>query len=109
MFTISNYFHFDYPIFYCRTWLLAPELIELLPSNSHILQFQSLFQIVRSYKDPFRQAEERVFGSILDDVSMYPEKTTLQRNLKQCLLQGGCSYKGVGIWQVQEKQKGQEE
>lgn len=96
------YFHACYPLIYCRTWLLAPEILELLPDNSRIRQFQSLFHFVRSYEDPYRQAEERIFGGVLENVALYPERTTLQRNLKNHLFRGGCTYRGVGVIQIPE-------
>lgn len=78
----------------CVSWLLSPELKLLLPENSNILNFQSQFQIVKTIH-PFRQAEERVFGCVREDVYSYPEETSLQRSLKQYLLKG--KEPGIGL------------
>lgn len=72
----------------CHSWLLNPILKQILPEGSNILRYQSLFDIYAL--DPFsRQAEERVFGILLEDKSLYQETTGLQRALKQYLLQNG--------------------
>lgn len=72
----------------CHSWLLSPTLKEVLSPDSHILEFQKLFQIqttgqkdmeymVWVYKRPDWKLEE------------LPEDTSLQRNLKKYLLAGG--------------------
>ena len=43
-----------------------------------------------------RQAEERVFGALLDDPSAYPGNTRLQRPLRDYLQQGGRVGVGIG-------------
>ena len=82
-------------LLHCHSWLLAPELRELLPPGSNILYFQSLFDV---YEEDFsfRQAEERVFGEIRDDIASYPERTGLQKSLKRYLLSGGKVSMGLG-------------
>lgn len=82
-------------LLHCHSWLLSPELEEILPQGSNILYFKSLFSV---YEEDFsfRQAEERVFGEIRDDIASYPETTSLQRNLKRYLLAGGRVSMGLG-------------
>lgn len=82
-------------LLHCHSWLLAPELKEILPEGSNILYFQSLFTV---YEEDFsfRQAEERVFGEIRDAIAAYPETTSLQRNLKRYLMAGGRVSMGLG-------------
>ena len=86
----------NFVLFHCHSWLLSPKLDELLTADSNILQFRNLFEI---YEEDFsyRQAEERVFGYIGEDVEQYPETNQLQRKLKQYLRQGGCIGMGKGI------------
>lgn len=92
----EKYFGRRYELFHCESWLLAPELIMLLPPNSNILRFQLNFTIyAQSYKD--RQAEERVFGEVRDDIENYPEKTSLQQATKAWLLCGNRVSAGKGI------------
>lgn len=82
-------------LLHCHTWLLAPELNDLLPSSSRILQFQRLFHVY-AHNDA-HQAEERVFGSVLDDPALYPAHTSLQKALKAYLLSGGKVGAGAGV------------
>ena len=80
----------------CNSWLLSPALQALLPADSNILRFGALFDVCRE-DFSFRQAEERVFGEISDDVSGYPEHTSLQKNLKRFLLDGRKVGMGLGF------------
>ena len=79
-------------VFICDSWLLSPELCEILPETSNIIRFQKMYQITDVHYD-FPQAEERVFGRIQTDKEKYPEGNSLQRGLKKYLLTG----KKVGI------------
>lgn len=92
----SDVFGKQYAAFHCESWLLASELRGMLPENSHILRFQSLFDLYAEQYQ-FAQAEERVFGTILPDPSAYPENTALQRNLKRYLLTGKKVGMGLGF------------
>lgn len=86
----------SYDLFHCASWLLSPALIGLLAWDSNILRFQQNFTV---YGEDFssRQAEERVFGEVLEDFSEYPETTHLQKAMKQFLLDGGRLSMGFGI------------
>lgn len=92
----GNFFGRGYRLFDCESWLLSPALTELLAESSNILQFQKRFEILRT-EYPFRQAEERVFGEILSDKTQYPEKTSLQKELKAYVLSGRDVGVGYGI------------
>lgn len=83
-------------IFICESWLLSPELNEILPKTSNIIQFQKMYQIMDVYYD-YPQAEERVFGEVKSDKIEYPEKTSLQSRLKKYLLNGNKVGIGRGI------------
>lgn len=83
-------------IYVCDSWLLAPGLKELLSEKSNIIRFQNLFEITKVH-DPFPQAEQRVFGEILEDKSRYPEDTSLQRSLKKYLMDGKNPGIGAGF------------
>ena len=72
----------------CSSWLLHPALKELLGEESNIVRFQSLFDIVR-VDDCDLSYRAFVFRRTDGDIADYPEKTTLQRRLKQYLLAGG--------------------
>ena len=91
-----DFFNMPQARFICDSWLLAPALEEMLPESSNIIRFQKLFRII-SVHHRFRQAEQRVFGRILDDHALYPEETVLQRKLKAALLDGNEPGIGFGI------------
>lgn len=82
----KRYFKREFVLFHCNSWLLSPAIKELLPEESRIVQFQNLFTVYKT--DNVRQAEERVFGFVAKDASLYPEETSLQRALKQSVLAG---------------------
>lgn len=83
-------------VYLCDSWLLSPALREILPSESNILRFQTLFQIVKVHH-AFPQAEERIFGEVKEDKSRYPEITSLQKKAKKYFMEGKDLGIGVGI------------
>ena len=86
----------QYP-YVCHSWLLYPGLKEILPPQSNIIRFQGLFQ-VSGIDFNEREGEWRIFDRLLDDVSGYPENTSLQRAAKQYLLAGNKLGNGTGIY-----------
>lgn len=91
----QTYFGKEYAVVLCRSWLLAPELRELLKPTSGIIGFQNLFTIYKAV--PHIQAIERVFGEVQENASAYSETTSLQRSLKAYLLSGKQTTMGCGI------------
>ena len=81
----------------CSSWLLHPALKELLGGESNIVRFQSLFDLV-CVDDDDRSYRAFVFRRMDGDIADYPEKTSLQRRLKEHLLQGGHMGAALGIW-----------
>ena len=97
-----DFFHEGgYRLFHCHSWLLSPALRDILGSTSNILSFQEFFQV---YDEDFsyRQAEERVFGRIGEHPEEYPERTSLQKALKQYLLAGKKVGLGKGVIPFEE-------
>lgn len=92
----QDFWRKDLP-YLCYSWLLYPKLREILPQESNILAFQSLFEIIEVNEEE-RQAEERIFGKPLENREDYPEKTSLQRNAKKYLLSGNALGNGRGIF-----------
>lgn len=90
------YFGKEFPLLHCHSWLLSPELKELLPECSRIIQFQNLFSVYKTDNEE-RQAEERIFGFISDHPQDYPESTSLQRTVKQYLLDNQKILMGAGV------------
>ncbi len=92
-----EFFSADSATFITHSWLLSGELSALLPEVSRIRDFASLFTVL-GYDDD-RQAEERIFGFISPDPSSYPAGTSLMRNAKLYLENGGRIRSGFGYLQ----------
>lgn len=73
---------------YCHSWLLSPTLGSVLPEGSRILAFQRSFDVT-PLETPNLGFVQWVFKTPELPVSAYPEHTTLQRRLKQLLIDGG--------------------
>ena len=91
-----TYFNKVFSLLHCHSWLLSPDLKKLLSAHSRIIQFQNLFTVYKTDNEE-RQAEERVFGFLSDDPNKYPESTSLQKAVKQYLLEGNAVEMGAGI------------
>ena len=83
----AEFFRSEHPVFACESWLLSPVLPKLLGADSNILAFQRDYTVFAFHPES-RQAEERIFGRVLDDPAGYPEDTSLQRAAKAWLLKG---------------------
>jgi len=71
----------------CDTWMLMPELKELLGKNSNIVSFQNLFEIdTIDYAATWYM--DWIFPGNKNIDELLPERTTLQRNIKKYLLDG---------------------
>lgn len=79
----------------CESWLLSPALQSLLPTTSNILKFQSLFEI-RSWNKESKDFLLWVYKCKECDIKDLPTHTSLQRNMKQYLLDGGIVGSTVG-------------
>lgn len=73
--------------FYCQSWLLSLNLYRLLNKNSNILKFKDKFKNIDMVFDT-PQAEERIFSKVLEDKSLYPENTSLQKKAKEFIMEG---------------------
>ena len=82
----------------CESWLLSPQLGELLPQKSRIRSFAKEFSVI-AVEESSRQAEERIFGAVKADPRDYPENgTSLQLAARRHLITGGSLPAGFG-WQ----------
>lgn len=95
-FQADKFFDQSYRTYDCESWLLSPALLEMLDENTSIIQFQKRFQI-QKVNMHVRQAEERVFGEIREEKETYPERTSLQRALKDYILSGKNPGVGFGV------------
>jgi len=80
---------------YCHSWLLSLQLKAFLPESSNILRFQEMFRIAPD-DTPGRDVLLWVFKNPRLPQEDYPEKTGLQRKLKQFFLSGGEFLEGKG-------------
>lgn len=83
-------------IYMCRSWLLYPALQRLLPENSKILRFQNRFKIVET-DETVEAYKQWVYKNARLSPEQFPENTSLQRNMKRYILQGGKIGEGTGI------------
>ena len=86
-----------YDRYACDSWLLSPALKNLLPESSHIRSFQERFRILEVDQEDsgymewlFRAPREAEYGGL-------PGKTSLQRNVRGHLLQGGTVGSAYGV------------
>lgn len=80
----------------CHSWLLSPQLPTLLPEESNILKFQRRFRVTPE-PEQTKEFLAWVFKNRDIPYPQLPENTSLQRILKQHLLQGGIFLEGRGI------------
>ncbi len=82
------YPNFEFNLFYCHTWLLSPHLKEVLPESSNILQFQSDYTVCNVDEDD-KGYHLWVFKERDIEPKDFKEDTSLQRNIKKHVLNGG--------------------
>lgn len=80
----------------CNSWLLSPALKELLPEKSHILAFQNRFAL-QKWDQASQEYLEWVYKRRDLPFEELPEDTSLQRNMKMYLKNGGKIGEGLGI------------
>lgn len=90
-FAYARKYYSDYSpkALHCGSWLLNPELKQILGDNSNIVAFASLFHL-----HPTKCAGQGVFNFVFrsavnPDIASLPEDTRLQRALKAKFLAGG--------------------
>ena len=85
-------------VYYTESWLLSPELKEILPNSSNIIKFQNKFNIVE-YEENIEDFLNFVFDDVLDNIKYdeLPENTSLQKALKKKILNKEKLHLGLGI------------
>ena len=73
---------------YCNSWMMSPVLGQLLTEGSNVLAFQRLFEIV-SVDYESMAVLDWVYPGEKADFASLSENTSLQRNMKRFLLNGG--------------------
>lgn len=84
--------------FYTQTWLLSPEVKEILSEDSNIMKFQEKFNIIE-FEENINDFLNFVFDEVLGEVNYndLSDKTTLQSELKQRLLKEDKLHLGLGF------------
>ncbi len=87
---------FNYTHMVCESWLLDPALITLVKPDSNIAHFYNMFDIAKII--PSSSALKRIYGPDSDKpTAELPETSSLQKNLKAYLLNGGKLSAGYGV------------
>lgn len=90
---------FDYKLFFCGSWLLDPQLGDILREDSNIVRFCRRFKPL-AVKD----SGSCVFGFVFNkpdmnfELSELPEDTSLERALKKHYLDGKAIYETFGYF-----------
>lgn len=74
--------------FACTSWLLSPALKELLRPDSGILRFQSRFSVTKVFPED-ESYKLWIYKNSKLSPEKFPQDTSLQRAVKQYVLQGG--------------------
>lgn len=77
------------------TWLLSPKLKEWLPATSNLVLFGNDYELLLTEPEK-NDSVLWLFNTISNDVSKYPENTTLQKAAKAWLLAGNAIGSAVG-------------
>jgi len=80
----------------CHSWLLSPTLQPMLSEDSHIMKFQNEFDITATGEEENGFAQW-LFKNPKLEIKDFPEDTSLQRKMKQHLLNGGTVAEAKGI------------
>lgn len=77
-------------VFTATSWLLSPDLDEVLPPESNIRKFKDRFHVTEVYENRTGNFMDFVFGrtDIPKDYNELPGESSLQRGLKNILLSG---------------------
>lgn len=78
----------------CHTWLLSPNLLKFLREDSNIRSFAADYEILETDADNSGCLEWLFQG--MTDLETLPENTSLQKEVKKYLLQGGFIGHGLG-------------
>lgn len=80
----------------CRSWLLDSQLAQMLGEGSRILAFQRRFELLDQGETSSEVFQWVFCRQVPGDLTSLPERTSLQRKMKQHLLAGGVVYEPCG-------------
>jgi hypothetical protein len=87
----------DIRLLYMNSWLLDPQLGQLLPATANLAQFQQIYRLVPVADANARQLLDRVFGSENPDLAKAPRDTRLRRLVLEHMEAGGQWRNGGGL------------
>ena len=93
---IKQYFGLEKPEYFCHSWLLSKQVRQIVDDNSNIAKFYSLFNIIEK-DDGIEDILNFVFGlNECNNFYQLPEKTSLQKKLKEMLIKNTTIKLGLG-------------
>lgn len=93
----TYYGGYEYKKYTCNSWLMSPKLKQLLSEKSNILSFQKRFNIIEEDKEDKEYIEWLFQVPVDTDYKNLPGATTLQKKVKELLLNGGTVGSAYGI------------
>ncbi len=94
---IKKYFNLEKPKYYCSSWLLSEEINNIVDDNSNIKQFTKLFDIKKG-----EECTSDILNFVYEqkecnDYHKLPENTSLQRKIKEYLVEDKKFFLGIGL------------
>lgn len=83
------------PKFFLFSWLLSREVNDLLPADSNIKKFSARFNIIKNCTSS--SLNHFLFNKYDWNIKNFPENTSLQKIVKQKLLEGEKFYDAIGM------------
>ena len=87
--------------FFCESWLIYSKMDDLLPARSNIRAFKERFEILHDHlyeKGDYSEMWRLYDMDFTGDLNDFPGDSTLRRNYKQFLLEGGQVGEGYGVF-----------
>ena len=95
----------EHKAFYCHSWLLDKQLCDMLGESTNIAKFGNRFHRI-AYKTDARAVFDFVFGLPRNnehDLDELPERTSLEKGLKNLYKSGGRIYETMGVFFFDEQ------
>ena len=93
---LKKYYNESFEGFFCQSWLLHPNLKDILPENANIVRFQGDFNVFKTDEDA-AQAIERVLKCTFETLGTAVQETSLQKNMMRYIKDGGKLGQGWGV------------
>lgn len=87
--------------FFCESWLIYSKMDDLLPQRSNIRSFKERFEIIHDHlyeKGDYSEMWRLYDMDFTGDLDDFPGDSTLRRNYKQFLKDGGQVGEGYGVF-----------